>query len=606
VRHFDQGQQTGLRQKLFCSFHILFLFGTQVLFGTQAFAARYGDIDVSVLPEPALEGTGEVNGVRGYFEYRIQVRNHSSSQSHQVQLRLRSEYGNSFAESLGRCTRTVDAAPGTSQTVSLFQPPLSLGTEYLEVLIDGSVQEVRISARNPLRSGFSFGGYSSASRYSVILVSRSVDQALKDDLTSLAAVVGFLRSELPVSGWSPNWLGYTSFSSVLLTADDLTSLTGETALALRRYVEMGGNLLVVDPENKMDQNLPAVLKAHHTLESGEDVPEGKTSVGFGQILRLEEADSWPASLLEVVRRRSPPSATYAPIYTIHRDSSIPVRSILTLIIVFAIGIGPVNIWLLSRWKKRMWLWWNVPLVSLATCLAVFMFSLFSEGVSSYSKNATFTLLDERVHRASTLGFASYYAPLTPFGGLHFSTETEVIPVRNDSRGGWAYLDGTQAKTIDWTTDQHLKSGWVEARVPVSFGVRKSETRRERLVVRSGADGKISIVNGLGADLAELYYMDRDGKYYSTENLVAGQEITLNPNKDQELPDTLRPVSRLYQQDWSQGMTSLQNSPRSFLRPGNYIAVVHGSPFLEKSLSGSIDEKSLAVIYGIGAGENDGN
>ena len=63
------------------------------------------------------------------------------------------------------------------------------------------------------------------------------------------------------------------------------------------------------------------------------------------------------------------------------DVNVPVRGLLVVVIFFAIGIGPVNVWLLSRRQKRMWLWWNVPAVSLATCLAVFAYSLFSEGIS---------------------------------------------------------------------------------------------------------------------------------------------------------------------------------------------------------------------------------
>ena len=161
------------------------------------------------------------------------------------------------------------------------------------------------------------------------------------------------------------------------------------------------------------------------------------------------------------------------------EVSVPVRGLLVLVICFAIGIGPVNVWLLSRRQKRMWLWWNVPAVSLATCLTVFGYSLISEGISGRGRTALITLLDENTHRATTMGYVSYYCPMTPSDGLHFSYDTEVVQLHSSAAVGIRHRGG-RAKTIDWTNDQHLDSGWVVARVPACFAIRKSETRRERL------------------------------------------------------------------------------------------------------------------------------
>ena len=78
----------------------------------------------------------------------------------------------------------------------------------------------------------------------------------------------------------------------------------------------------------------------------------------------------------------------------------------------------------------MWLWWIVPAVSLATCLVVFTYSIASEGVHGQCRTSLVTILDENNHRASTLGFVSYYCPLTPSDGLHFSYDTAVAGYTN--------------------------------------------------------------------------------------------------------------------------------------------------------------------------------
>ena len=118
------------------------------------------------------------------------------------------------------------------------------------------------------------------------------------------------------------------------------------------------------------------------------------------------------------------------------EATVPVRGLFVLVLLFGVGIGPANLWLLSRYKRRIWLWWNVPAISLLTCLAVFGYSLASEGLTGHGKTASMTLLDERCHRATTIGYLSYYCPLTPSVGPRFGVDTDVALLDNQpSRGG---------------------------------------------------------------------------------------------------------------------------------------------------------------------------
>ena len=66
----------------------------------------------------------------------------------------------------------------------------------------------------------------------------------------LGGVANFLRADLPVANWSPNWLGYSRYDGVVLTAEDLRSMPDEVRFAIGQYVECGGSLLVLgkDPQ----------------------------------------------------------------------------------------------------------------------------------------------------------------------------------------------------------------------------------------------------------------------------------------------------------------------------------------------------------------------
>ena len=183
-----------------------------------------------------------------------------------------------------------------------------------------------------------------------------------------------------------------------------------------------------------------------------------------------------------------------------------------LVLLFGICIGPANLWLLSRYKRRIWLWWNVPAISLLTCMLVFGYSIASEGWTPRGKTAGLTVLDERAHRATTVGYVSFYSPLTPSSGPRFHADTEVtlLATEIDPWRGYRAGGSESIRFVDWTADQHLLSGWVNARVPTYFQIRKNEDRRERLTVEKNADGTLKIVNALGADIRRLCLADSSG------------------------------------------------------------------------------------------------
>ena len=78
-----------------------------------------------------------------------------------------------------------------------------------------------------------------------------------------------------------------------------------------------------------------------------------------------------------------------------------------------------------------------------------------------------------------------------------------------------------AREVDWTQAQQFRRGWVSARVPAHFHLRKSESRRERVQIENHA-GQLEAVNGLGASIKSLWFADADGKIMGG-NIAAGQK-----------------------------------------------------------------------------------
>jgi hypothetical protein len=291
------------------------------------------------------------------------------------------------------------------------------------------------------------------------------------------------------------------------------------------------------------------------------------------------------------------------------ETSVPVRGLFLLVLVFAVAIGPVNVWLLSRYRRRIWLWWDVPAVSLVTCLAVFCYALWSEGWTPRGKTATLTVLDERCHRATTIGYVSYYCPLTPSGGFHFGADTEVTLLGREERLDYRYSprarDEGSPRFLDWTSDQHLTAGWASARVPAYFQIRKNEDRRERLAIEPTPGGSLKVVNALGADIRRLCVADAAGRVFEGRDIPAGAEQTLTPapgatKVSARPPEELRkllvtPMLLDVLHRWQSGDLA------SLLSPGGYVAVLDKSPFMEPSLPGAACQDTVAIVRGISKG-----
>ncbi len=424
----------------------------------------------------------------------------------------------------------------------------------------------------------------------------------------------FLRSELPASQWSPNWLGYSCFDVVLLTEKEAEQLPAEVQLALRRFLECGGTLLVHGRAVPGPFSENAIADGH-----------GGYFVGLGHAVAsgAESETNWEktARALDALElHQYPPNQKPADSHNLLvAEAKVPVGGMFALVLLFAVGIGPVNFWLLSRYKRRIWLWWNVPAISLLTCLAVFGYSAFSEGWSGHGKIASMTLLDQRTHRATTFGYASYFCPLTPSSGPRFGAETEVALLSDEQERYRRTREVPERRYVDWSSDQHLVSGWIGARVPAYFQFRKNEDRRERLIFAAHGDAP-TVVNALGADIERLYWADASGRVFEGRDIAAGAEKPLKAKsgergagskeqgagwREQEsfsrLPagyplggSLLFDPNRLAVLDrWN-----TDKDPAHLLIPGSYIAFLKKSPFVDARFDAAASEDTVAIVCGV--------
>jgi len=415
-----------------------------------------------------------------------------------------------------------------------------------------------------------------------------------------------LRSELEASGWSESWLAFTAFDLIVLSRTDLAAMNAAQQNALRSYVEAGGGLAVLGQTELPKEWRSAAIPNPSTFR-----PNGisRHYVGFGQCAVTEGAsisalNRTHIDLLRELARESgqvwqamPTEGNANSEFPVIEDTRIPVRGIVFIMLAFILVVGPLNIFLCARANNRIAMLWTIPLISFLTCAIVFGYSLASEGITPTTRTEAVTFLDQAAHRATTLARQAFYTPLTPGDGLRYSHDTEVTPLVDVNN-----YNGGNSRELELSQSQHLTRGWVTARVPAHFALRKSETRRERLQVQRLPDGRVSVLNGLGADIQTLWFRDDKGRLFKGEGLKAGQNVALQTEKGEAF-NTGSSLGALYQGSWGAAHDALMTGPANQIRPNAYLAVMATAPFIETGLAKPGNARARQTIIGVLAPED---
>lgn len=581
-------------------------------FGSVFASQTYEDIVVS------MESYSTDQSFHGYAEYRALVTNKSETRTHRITL-FAPFNAVGYGDHISRITRSVVLSPSSSANVSILQPALSMNGQGLGVVIDGSTQRepVRLDTSSHCQYSFPYYYGSSGRNPLCILLSRGVSY---DDFhngvekafpspsgrrssSSSSEMWHFIRSESPVRAWSSTWLAYSRYDGIVLTLSDMQAVPALVKSALLQYVQCGGSLLVLGPWEK-----PEVWKSRDTVSG----PLRVNYIHFGVCVVSEtpnvtswekntwerlKSDIWGPSASVLQKKASVADANKQ--FPIIADLTVPVRGLFLLVLIFAVTIGPVNLFVLSRKKRRIWMLWTVPVVSIVASLAIFVYAFIAEGWKGYIRTESITILDDNTHMATTIGVNAFYCPLTPRGGLHYDYETEVTPISIEQ---W---QGGRSRTIDWTNDQHLVSGWIAARVPAHFLLRKSQMRRERLKISRNQENQISVLNGLGADIRQLWFADEDGKIHTAENVKAGTKMDLVPSSDSILSGNRDNIWRKsYSSIWTRSADQITKDPKRYLRANCYMAVLDDSVFVEQALQKLKSKSFQSIVFGILKGSLD--
>jgi hypothetical protein len=538
----------------------------------QASEATFGDVVVRA------EQAGGGTVTHGYTESRFEVTN-LGPQQHTVTIIAPSNRFNYTPGSIAELSRSVVLAPGSSAMLSVLQPALPVSGHGAEVLIDGTGQEPMIPFAPVYTSGPTLR----------ILASRAVSDT---DLRT-ALEMHFRADEFEIqtattetSGWSGNWLSLSSYDALVVTNRELDATDTDVRQALDRFTRTGGVLVILDalPDGDCAGRV-ALPEALTFCTRGFGLRVTTTapllSLGTDDVKRL--TDEIRATQQPLLSWGGSIHPTKGPDFAVVEDLSVPLRGLFIGMILFAITAGPLNIMVLSKMNRRIWIIWTLPAIAIVTSVLVIAIATFSEGWVRAARTDAITWIDPETREATTIGWTGFYATVAPGDGLRFDPQTEIQPF-----GG----SRNNLLKVDWTSGQHLSSGWLSSRVTSTFRVRKSEPRRERLTFRQTGNG-ISVSNGLGSPIGQVWVTDQTGRLWSAKEIGEGETEVLEATEVETVSrESLRD---LYKKNWLAVPETVAQRPGDFLAPGQWMAIMDGSPFVEDAMKGIRTRNGKSVV-----------
>ncbi len=613
-----------------------------------AFMNEYGDI--AVLSGIKMYPTIVSN--RGYAMRRFKIENKSLDQTYRVTLRIPADRfagRTSPAPRLHTVSKTIDVEPSTMEYVTLFQPAVSLFGRECAVMIDGQRQEQPVemltdlyryhaspssalstsataqlvSSPDPYEPKVFITNYNASAYIPMIhnktseFLSRSTAGGKKlahpviINANNFENRFNFMLSrnaEKFTAGSSSklSWLHYSPLEGVVYDTFYVEKLTPEAFLVLRRYVECGGTLtLIVDDVldryggKELSEGLEQFDRRLKNRRVFENTYE-RFDMGFGVfhlVAQDSETGQIPDSAVAIPETWYEAEDAWHRLHTAYGANQVlpmaePVderssfQRFFFLALFLAVLIGPTNLYILKRMKRREWVYWTTPAASILACGAFVLYASVAFGWYQQTRVVSLTHLDQQTGRAATIGWAAYYSPMTSGTELRFDKNTELTPLA---------FGGNLVGSIDWTDGQRLTGGWLPARIPRHFKLRKNEDRPERINFKKEG-GNIGIVNRLGSRVKALWYADHDGKVYQAADIPNGAESVLTETKGVKIG--LKKLRDVYVcQDWVAEIEAVRASPTAYLQPGQYFAELEENAFVEKALKGAKAKLSISLVIG---------
>lgn len=385
---------------------------------------------------------------------------------------------------------------GPQERGRVFLPvptPMLIGE--VRLVVDGTAEIAHANPSNP-------GGaavLTVLSRPDLEVDALPVVRALPTSFKELSRLVPCPADDLPT-----DWRMFTGFHAVLV--DGRAAVAEGVQEALRRYVFAGGTVLVAHGQRMAAGSL-------RSLANG--APVAMVAHGLGQAVFVGSLGGDTSSMRELVDRLAPMGVGPLPVASAPQQvqpvpgiGQVRVTVFLSIILVFAIAVGPVNLLWLRRRRRPLLLLITVPALGFGTTAVILAYGLFHDGFGVRGTVTSWSYVDQQRHEAVAIAARTLFSGLAP-GSLTMGGDAILLAPRacdRDRLDRWHFEPGLQ----------RLDGGALPSRVPTPLISVQQALVRQRLVVRFGDQAAEVLADGGLQPIGTVVLRDHDGSLWCGE------------------------------------------------------------------------------------------
>ena len=376
--------------------------------------------------------------------------------------------------------------------------------------------------------------------------------------------------------WPRDFRAYLPFDAICLAKSVASSLSGEVCAAMRAYELLGGEVMTMEDGVRHPKDIEARAKSAMGRRIGDlDV----SNYYYRNSSNSNFSDNVAKVPIQVGR-------------------SLPVGILIAFLALVAIVVMPVTVWYCAKKNRRLFLLAALPGSALALTIVVAIVALVAYGTTPTVRVQTVTILDPESRLAVSRGQFAIFAP---------GQVTRKMSIPSDASFRLRGRDDDHL-IIKCGETFRLDGDWVKPLSAAFFDFERAERRSERLDVKRGADGKISVANLLGSPIVGGQ-LQLDGQRYKIPPLEPGAETPVvgTPfaalsakhlrSPAEELVSAFFGKSAEYGRSWSKTL-EIAGGEKTAMPDRTYIVRLAGSPFFPSPLAETKSyETAEAVVAG---------
>jgi hypothetical protein len=245
------------------------------------------------------------------------------------------------------------------------------------------------------------------------------------------------------------------------------------------------------------------------------------------------------------------------------------------VLAFGIVVGPVNLWVFARGRKRYRLLFTTPLISVAFCVLISVFILAADGVGGEGQTARLFMLPEGSNQEVLI--EEQYARTGLLLGRTFEPGEGAwpVPLGSQATGGRGLrLDGTYGFNADtcW-------GAWFGSRRVQGVALTQIRPTRAGFEIQH-RDGKLAVISSFPGTCPELYLATDEGTIYHARDVTTGKPAPLEPAPYREFESWMKTALSRF------GESTMDKLKPMDIQPGHiYASVEHYTGDSPQTVSG---------------------